>query len=319
MTNSTQSNPSELTTIKIVAAFLAIYVIWGTTFLAIRFAVATIPPFLMAGLRFFVAGAVMLVILLVRGSRLPEARYWRSAFLVGGLMMGGIGLVSFAEQRIASGVAALASSTIPIWMVVLEWLVFHGKRPTIQTFVGLGMGFAGAVLLFAPALSIRAGTGDLISMVVVLLGAVSFAVGSLASRHVPMPSDSRMSTATEMAAGGQLLLIVSVAVGEPSRVDLAAITLQSVLALVYLTVFGSIITYTAYLWLLKTVEPAKVSTNFYVNPVIAVLAGWLIADEALTMHMLIAAGLILCGVAIINVKLPRITPIRKGVYEINME
>ncbi|MBI5932006.1 MAG: EamA family transporter [Chloroflexi bacterium] len=305
MTNST--NPSQATRFKIVVAFLAIYLIWGTTFLGIRIAVETIPAFMMAGLRFFLAGSTLLTITLAQGGHFPTLRHWRSAAIVGGLMLvSGIGLVSFAEERIPSGLAALVVATIPIWMALLQWLAFGGKQPSRQVFTGLGLGFIGAILLFAPAFSTQADSDYLAGIGIVVVGAFSFATGSLYSRRAPLPEDTRISTASEMLAGGVLLMVVSLVVGEPSRVDIALISLRSILALVYLTVFGSIIGYTAYLWLLKTVEPAKVSTNFYVNPVIAVFMGWLVVGEKVTVTMIVATAIILLGVAVINTKLPRI-------------
>lgn len=305
MTDTHPPGAEKASPVKIVVAFLCIYVIWGTTFLGIRIAVETIPAFLMAGLRFTLAGGLMLPVLLARGGRFPNLLHWRSAFIVGGLMLGGgIGLLSFAEQRIPSGLAALVVATIPIWMALLEWLGVGGNRPTLQTFAGLGVGFVGAILLFAPALQGAAGGYDLGGMAIVLLGATLFATGSLYSRRAPVPDDTRISTASEMLAGGVVLLIISLLTGEPARFDVAAVSTRSLLALAYLIIFGSVVGYTAYLWLLKTVEPAKVGTNFYVNPVIAVFVGWLVADEKVTALMIVAAGVIFLGVAVINTKLP---------------
>ena len=303
MATIVHTRPTQASKLKIVAAFLAIYLIWGTTFLGIRIAVETIPPFLMAGLRFFLAGGVMLPVLLARGGRFPSRLHWRSAFIVGGLMLvSGIGLVSFAEQRVSSGLAALLAATIPLWMMLFQWLGFRGKRPSRRVFGGLVLGFGGVLLLFAPALQHSAGNDDVLGMGIVLLGAMSFALGSLYSRRAPLPEDTRISTASEMLAGGILLFILSALVGEPARLDIAAISVRSVVALAYLTVFGSIIGYTAYLWLLKTVDPAKVSTNFYVNPVVAVFAGWLILGETVTLSTLAAAVVVLLGAAVINTR-----------------
>lgn len=313
MTERIQTGPAPVPKINIVAAFLAIYLIWGTTFLAIRIAVETIPPFMMAGLRFFLAGGVMLPISLARGGRFPGLRHWRSAAIVGGLMLvGGIGLLSVAERRLPSGLAALVVATIPIWITLFEWLGFGGKRPSIRTFTGLGIGFAGVALLFVPARDTEGGKDDLGSMGIVFVGAMLFAIGSLYSRRAPLPEETRISTASEMLAGGFLLLLVSLFAGEPARLDVAAISMRSILALAYLTVFGSIVGYTAYLWLLKTVEPAKVGTNFYVNPVIAILVGGAVAGETVTLPMVIAAAVILLGVAVITTTLPRRGVTRKG-------
>lgn len=320
MAKPMQTGPTPAPTVNIVAAFLAIYLIWGTTFLAIRIAVETIPPFMMAGLRFFLAGGIMLPISLAHGGRFPSLRHWRSAAIVGGLMLvGGIGLLSVAEQRLPSGLAALEVATIPIWITLFEWVGFGGKRPRIQTFTGLGLGFAGVALLFVPALDAKAGNDDLRSMGIVLVGAMLFAIGSLYSRRAPLPEDTRISTASEMLAGGFLLLMVSLFAGEPARLDVAAISMRSILALAYLTAFGSIIGYTAYLWLLKTIEPAKVGTNFYVNPVIAVFVGGVVAGESITLPMMIATTVILLGVAVINTTLPRRGATQQGKVAIKTE
>jgi drug/metabolite transporter (DMT)-like permease len=310
MADTTPSTPPRF---KILAAFLAIYVIWGTTFLGIRIAVETIPAFMMAGLRFTLAGGIMLAALLAGGGRFPRPIHWRSALIVGGLMLaGGIGLLSYAEQRIPSGLAALVVTTIPIWIALFEWLIFRGGRPGLQTFAGLGIGFVGAALLFAPALRGAAGGYDLVGMGIVLLGAMIFALGSLASRRVPVPADSRIGTAAEMLAGGALLLIISLLSGEPARFSAAAVSTRSMLALAYLVAFGSVVGYTAYLWLLKTVDPSIVGTNFYVNPVIAVFVGWLVLDETVTPGMIVAAGVIFLGVAVTSIRLPSRKPAQEG-------
>jgi drug/metabolite transporter (DMT)-like permease len=273
----------------IVAAFLTIYLTWGTTFLAIRIAVETIPPFMVAGLRFFLAGGVMLPILLLQGGRFPGPRRWRAATIAAGLMLtGGIGLLTYAETRIPSGLAALMVATIPVWITALGWL-----------------GFGGAALLFAPALGSQVSNYDLVGMGSVSLGAFSFACGSLYARRAPLPEDTWIATASEMLAGGVLLLLIGAVVGEPLRLDVATVSTRSLLALAYLIVFGSIVSYTAYLWLLKTVEPAKAGTNFYVNPVVAVVAGALVLGEVVTVPMIVAAAVILVGVAVINTAPPR--------------
>ena len=308
---------SEPSPFKIVIAFLVVYIVFGTTFLGIRIAVETIPAFMMTGLRLILAGGLMLPVLMMQGARFPSLLHWRSAAIVGGLMLvGGLGLLSYAEERIPSGLAALVVTTVPIWVTLFEWLVFGGKRPTMQVFVGVMLGFIGAVLLFLPALDTSGGEDQRIGMGIVLAGAIIFAVGSLYSRRAPRADDARMSTASEMLAGGVMLLIVSVLVGEPSRLDLAAVSLRSIVALIYLALFGSIIAYTAFLWLLKTVEPTKATTNFYVNPVVAVFVGWLAADEEVTLTMIIAAVVILLGVAVIQSRLPRLSVLRRAPVEV---
>ena len=303
-------------TLQIVIAFLVVYIVFGTTFLAIRIAVETIPAFMMTGLRLLIAGGLMMPVLIWQGQRFPTLIHWRSAVIVGGLMLvGGLGLLSYAEERISSGLAALVVTTVPIWVTLFGWLIFGGERPTLEASVGVGIGFVGAILLFLPAIDGSAEQDQLIGMGLVLAGAITFALGSLYSRHAPRPDDARMSTAAEMLAGGVMLMVVSVVIGEPSRLDVDAVSLRSSLALLYLAIFGSIISYTAFLWLLKTVEPTKATTNFYVNPVVAVFAGWLVVDEEVTLLMIIAAGVILLGVAVIQSRLPRFTLRRRAQVE----
>jgi drug/metabolite transporter (DMT)-like permease len=285
---------------KVVAAFAAIYLIWGTTYLAIRVGVETIPPFMMAGVRYVLAGGVVMAVLLARGVSLPRRLHWRTALVVGGLMLvGGNGLLTLAEQQVASGLAALIVATAPMWMALLEWLAFRGKRPSAQVAAGLAIGFAGIALLIDPS---QLSGKDLVGVGVVLAATLFWAIGGLYSRRAPTPDNTLMGVAAEMLVGGLSLLVLSAVTGEPARLDLQAVSLNSVLAMLYLGVFGSIVGYTAFIWLLKTVDPAKVATNAYVNPVIAVFLGWLVLGEVVTLQTVIAMGIILIGVLVINTK-----------------
>ena len=289
---------NEPKALKIGLALAAVYVIWGSTYLAIRFAIETLPPFWMAGVRFLVSGLLLYGWARWRGAPRPSRVHWGSAALIGGLLlMGGNGAVVWAEQRLDSGAAALLVSTVPLWMVLFEWLRKGGTRPTLGVVAGLALGFAGLVMLVKPGGGGFNGAG----VAVLLLGCMSWAWGSLRSRHVPLPESPILTTGMEMLAGGALLMVLGLLTGEAGRLDLAGASLKSVLALGYLTTFGSLVGFTAYIWLLRVTSPALVSTYAYVNPVVAVLLGWAFAGEPLTAGMLVAAAVILTGVALITV------------------
>jgi drug/metabolite transporter (DMT)-like permease len=282
---------------KVALALATVYVIWGSTYLAIRFAIETLPPFWMAGVRFLVSGVLLYAWARWRGAARPSRVHWRSAALIGGLLLlGGNGGVVWAEQRVDSGLAALLVSTVPLWMVLFEWLRKGGTRPTLGVVAGLALGFAGLVMLVRPG----SGGIDPVGAIVLLLACVSWAWGSLRSRHVPLPESPLLATGMEMLAGGALLMVLGLLTGEAGRLDLAGASLKSALSLGYLIVFGAL-GFTAYIWLLRVTTPALVSTYAYVNPVVAVFLGWALAGEPLTGGMLAAAAVILTGVALITV------------------
>ncbi|HEX7119286.1 MAG TPA: drug/metabolite exporter YedA [Longimicrobiales bacterium] len=285
---------------RVLAAFAAVYMIWGSTYLAIRFAIETLPPFLMAGVRFLVAGVVMYVWVRLRGAPRPTRAEWMAATVIGALLLlGGNGAVVWAEQRVPSGVASLLVAIVPVWMVLLEWLRPGGTRPTLGVTAGLVVGFAGLALLVGPG-EFGGGAVDTVGAGVLVLGSLTWAVGSIYSRGAKLPSAPLLGTAMEMLAGGALLILAGLLTGEGSRLTLDAVTPRSVLALLYLIGFGSLIGYTAYVWLLKVSTPARASTYAYVNPVVAVFLGWVLADEPLTPRVLAAAAVIIGAVAVIT-------------------
>lgn len=285
----------------IILAFAAVYILWGSTYLAISVAVETIPPFFMAGVRQFLAGTLMFVFLKARGAEWPRRLHWRSAAMVGLLMLvGGNGFVTFSEQQIPSGLAALIVATVPLWMVLFDWLVFKGKRPAMQVAIGLVVGFVGVGLLIGPGQFGGDSGYDTLSLVILLLAPVLWAIGSLYSRRAPLPDNTALGTSMEMLAGGVLLGVLGLATGETARLDIAAISSESLLAVLYLIIFGSIVGFSAFVWLLKTVDPAQVSTNAYVNPVVAVFLGWLILGEPVTPQILVVAGVIIVAVILIT-------------------
>lgn len=286
---------------KVAAAFAIVYVIWGSTYLAILFAIETLPPLLMAAARFLLAGGILFAWALSRGIPLPTRRQWAGCAVAGLLMlMLGNGAVVWAETRIPSGVAALIVAIVPCWMVLLEWLR-GGDRPTGRVIAGLALGLVGLILLVGPEGFMGGDQIDRVGAGILVLGGFAWAAGSIYTRGRDMPAP-RMSTAAQMLAGGAGLVVLGTVFGEWGRLDMAGVSMRSVLGLLYLVVFGSIIAYSAYVWLLQVSTPARVSTYAYVNPVVAVFLGWLLAGEALTMRMGVAAAVIVAGVALITLK-----------------
>jgi drug/metabolite transporter (DMT)-like permease len=287
---------------QILAAFGAVYIIWGSTYLAIRFALETMPPFLLAGVRYVVAGLIVYGFQRARGGVRPKPVHWRSALIVGALLiLVGNGAVVWAELRIPSGIAALVVAISPCWMVLLDWLWDGNARPSVLTAAGLLLGFAGLALLIAPGVTGAAGGLDVPGLGAVVFGSLCWAVGSVYSKRAPLPRPQLLATGMEMLCGGVLLVVLGAAVGEVGSVELSAISLRSALALLYLIVFGSLIAFAAYVWLLQEVPAARVSTYAYVNPLVAVLLGWALAGEELTATKGAAAAVIIAGVIMITV------------------
>ncbi len=284
---------------QVVLAFAAVYVLWGSTYLAIRFGVETIPPFLMAGLRHLTAGTLLFAWLRLRGTPRPQARHWRSAAIIGGLLLlGGNGLVTWAEQRVPSGLAALIVASVPIWMTVLDGLQ-RRERPHGVVVAGLAMGLGGIVLLVAPGRFAGGSHVDPLGAAALLTAALLWAVGSLYSRRVALPSSTLLATAMEMIAGGVILLVASSVAREWQGFSVAAVSARSLFALGYLIVAGSLLGFTAYIFLLGATTPARVSTYAYVNPLVAVFLGWLLAGESVTPRTGLAAVVIVAAVALI--------------------
>jgi drug/metabolite transporter (DMT)-like permease len=280
-------------------ALLIVYVVWGSTYLAIRIAIETLPPFLMAGVRFLVAGGVLYAWAVRRGDRAGDAPgrvEWISATIVGaGLFLGGNGGVVLAEERIASGVAALLVATLPLWMTLLAWLMYR-ERPARVAWIGLPLGFLGTALLVGP---VEAGGIDPVGAAACLLGSISWAAASLYSRQARLPARIHLSTAMQMIAGGVCMTVAGILTGELARVRPETFSLASILALAYLIVAGSLVAFSAYAWLLRAAPTSLVSTYAYVNPVVAVLLGWAFAAEPITPRMAVAGGIILAAVALI--------------------
>jgi len=284
---------------QIALAFAAVYVLWGSTYLGIRVGVETIPPFLLAGVRHLTAGTLMYVWLRSRGAERPTRRHWKSAAIVGGLMLvGGNGLVTWAERTVPSGLAALIVASVPIWMTVID-AAQHRQRPHGVVVVGLAMGILGIGLLVAPGSKGGSASVNPLGAAALLAAALFWSIGSLHSRRASLPSSVWVATSIEMIAGGTLLLFTSAVTREWAGFSLAAVSLRSVLALGYLIVAGSLLGFSAYVFLLSATTPARVSTYAYVNPVVAVFLGWALLSEPVSARMLIAAAIIVAAVALI--------------------
>lgn len=285
----------------VVGAFALVYVIWGSTYLAIRFAIETLPPLLMAGVRFLVAGGLLYAWGRRRGGTAASRAEWRAAAVIGALLLvGGNGAVVVAQQWIPSGLAALIVGAVPLWMVLIDWGWGGRDRPTPRVLVGLVTGFGGVALL-AGSPGVGAGGGlELVGAALVLAGGVAWAAGSIYARHAPTPASARLAVGTQMLCGGGLLLFLGTISGEWGRVDVEAVSLKSALALLYLVVMGAIVAYSAYIWLLRVSTPVRVGTYAYVNPVVAIFLGWWLAAEPVTPRSLLAAAVILGSVVTIT-------------------
>jgi drug/metabolite transporter (DMT)-like permease len=284
----------------LVAAFFAIYVIWGSTYLGIRVALESIPPFLMAGVRALLAGVALAgwALLRDRPAR-PTARQLANAALLGFLfMVTGNGLVVWAEQYVPSGLAALLAGVTPIWTSLLLWALPGGRAPSAGMALGLVTGFAGAALLVAPAdlggAPIHPG-----GAAALMVASVTWAAGSVLAPRLDLPRSRPLSTGLQMLAAGAMLAVAALAAGDVARFDPGALTARSLVAFAYLVVFGSLVAFSAFAWLLQVSTPERTATTAYVNPIVAVLLGWLFAGEPVTARTLVAGALIVGAVAVI--------------------
>ncbi|GAB5519587.1 MAG: drug/metabolite exporter YedA [Rhodothermales bacterium] len=308
MLTGSSSRTSSLT---LVLAFGAVYVIWGSTYLAIRIAVETIPPLLMIGARFGLAGLLMYGWLRLRGRPATSRRQWLQAAWIGTLMLGmGTGSVAWAEQYISSGLAALLVTTVPLWMVLLDWLWKGNTQPSVRLFAGLALGGFGIFLLVQPTLNADALAVGPGVIVLVLLGAFSWSATSIYAKTADRVADPFVASAMQMTGGGMALIATGLILGEGQAFDVSTITQASFVGWAYLLVFGSFIAFSAYVWLNRNVSASKVATYAYVNPVVAVLLGWWMLDEAVTLQMILAMVLLLAAVALLSLPPQTFTPAR---------
>jgi len=296
-------SPSPL---LLLGALLTVYVIWGSIYLGIRLAIASIPPFFMAGTRFLAAGGAMFLFALIRGAKLPSLTEWRDALIVGGsLLLVGTGGVTFAEQYVPSGTAALLVATVPVFLTVFAWITGLGPRPSAMVSLALVLGLLGVSVLARPSvqsnLSPTSQYNWYSGIIALLVAAAVWAAGSLYSRKAARPSSAILGVGIQLICGGALLMLFSISTGEASRVDWSRITPQSTFAWLYLVSVGSIIAFTAYIWLARVCSPAVVGTHAFVNPIVAVILGWAIAGEQLDGRTISGAAVIVVAVVIILV------------------
>jgi drug/metabolite transporter (DMT)-like permease len=304
MQNQLIKNTNNRNLAVLIAAFAAVYIFWGSTYLAIKYAIETLPPFLMAGSRFLFAGSILY--LWARFSKdyeKPSFKHWRTSFIVGTLLLlGGNGGVVLAQKYISSSLAALLIATEPFWIVLLSWLWLKGARPNWKAVLGLLIGFFGVYLLIVGQSESAAGGagGQLLGAFFVIAGAFSWALGSMYGLRATTPKSSALTAGMQMLSGGAVLTLVGFLKGEWTTFNVADVSANSIFGVVYLIIFGSLIGFTAYSWLLKNAPPAMVSTYAYVNPIVAVFLGWLIAGESFTGQMLVGATIIVGSVVLIT-------------------
>ena len=296
----TTTRPSR---VLVVLAFAAVYIIWGSTYLGIRLAIETLPGFLMAATRFLIAGGILFIFASLKGAPVRQSfANWRRAIIIGALLLlCGNGGVTWAEKYVASSFAALLVATEPLWVVVLKWAITH-RRPNAKVLLGVFIGLAGVALLVSDGFTWGAGASklSLVAGGVVLLAGFAWAAGSVYSNRNPIEAPTSMAAGMEMLAGGGLLLLLALVTGDVGRLNLQHTSWTSIGAFVYLMLFGSLVGFTAYSWLLNNVTPESAATYGYVNPVVAVLLGWSIAGEPLKLKMILAAAIIVASVVLIT-------------------
>lgn len=296
---------------KIVLAFAIIYFVWGSTFLAIRVGVREVPPFLLAAMRFLVAGFVLCAWMLARGERSPNARQWISAFFVALLIfVFDYGLLFWAEQRVPSGPAAVMMATIPVFMALSEIVILGTQRLTLRLASALLVGLAGVVVLTSNSLNLGGAPIDTAGAVALIVASISWSLASALTRKLPLPASKVMNSGVQMLAGGVLLTAASAALGEFRNFHPRAVSREAWLALIYLIVAGSIIGFTAYTWLIHHESPTKVGTYAYVNPVVAVLLGYFAGGETIGARTILGTMCVLIGVVVITTTRakPRVSP-----------
>jgi drug/metabolite transporter (DMT)-like permease len=297
----TPAQIAKRNSMRIILAFAAVYVLWGSTYLFIKYAIETIPPFLLGASRFVVSGGLLYALARWRGAPNPSAPELRLAAVTGVLMLGlGNGGVMLAEKTVPSGAVALIVSTVPIWVVMIDWLRPKGTRPRKAMFAGLALGLAGMVILIGPKAIVGQGHIDEFGTLILLVGSIAWSMGTLMTRWSTRPGSPLVFAALQMLAASAAMLVMSLISGDWREFSWSSQTGLSVFSFWYLVIAGSIIGYTAYVYLLGVVSAAKASTYAYVNPIIAVVLGWLFANEPLGARTLLATAVILGGVAIIT-------------------
>ena len=296
---SPPQSPVRMTTLVLVA-FAAVYVVWGSTYLAIRIGVESFPPLILAGLRHFTVGLFLYPVLRKKTGISPTIAHWRTAVIAGALLLfAGNGGLSWAERTVPSGIASLLVASVSLWLVIVDWLRPGGVKPVLRVVMGLLIGFAGLALLVGPAHLGGSERVDPRGAAVLVFASLAWACGSLYSKYGGMPSSPMLGVAMQSFAGGAILLIAALFAGEFRGLHLGAISLRSWLAIAYLIVFGSGIGFSAYIYILHKSTAARVATYAFVNPVVALFLGWLMAGETITLRTVIAAAVILTAVILV--------------------
>jgi drug/metabolite transporter (DMT)-like permease len=300
---------------KTLLAFAIIYFVWGSTFLAIRVGVHEVPPLILAAMRFSTAGLVLYLWMLARGERSPSWREWRSAALLGTVIfVFDYGLLFWAEQRVPSGIAAVMLATIPAFMALSEIIFLRTQRLTVRLVLALLIGIGGVAVLMNHSLNLGGAAIDKLGAMALIFASISWSVASAVSRKVPLPQSKVMSSGAQMLAGGVFLAIAAAAFGEFRNFHPASVSREVWFSLVYLIVAGSIIGFTAYVWLIHHESPTKVGTYAYVNPIVAVLVGYFLGGEALSMRTILGSVFILVSVVVITT-----TPAKKPIAALAVE
>jgi drug/metabolite transporter (DMT)-like permease len=287
--------------VKVLLAFITVYLVWGSTYVAIKFTLESMPPFLMVAIRFTIAGAIMYAAMRLRGAPKPDRSHVFSTAILGILLLvfGSTGVV-LATRSVPTGVVSLLVATVPAYIVLLQWLKPGGMRPTKRVVIGLLLGTTGLALLLRPSSFATSGGIDAFGVICVLIGSLGSAAGALYARSAKLPDSQHLASGMEMLFAGLILFVISFFAGEFSYFQHVNISMKSGLALLYLITFGSMLAFSAYGWLLKMVTPSRVSTYAYVNPVVAVFLGWVLAGEGVTTQTIIGASVILSAVFLIS-------------------
>src|SRR6202166_2610038 len=286
---------------KTLLAFAIIYFVWGSTFLAIRVGVREVPPLILAAMRFFVAGVVLYVWMIARGERSPSGREWRSACLLGiVIFVMDYGLLFWAEQRVPSGIAAVMLATIPVFMALSEIIFLRTQTLTIRLVLALLIGIGGVAGLMSRSVNLGGAPIDKMGAVALIFASISWSVASALTRKLTLPASKVMSSGAQMLAGGVFLAVTAAALGEFRNFHPWSVSREVWFALLYLIVAGSIVGFTAYVWLIHHESPTKVGTYAYVNPIVAVLVGYFLGGEALSLRTILGTVFVLIGVVVIT-------------------
>src|ERR1700756_4640919 len=294
------SHASAAPRTMLLVAFAAVYILWGSTYFFIRIGVETIPPFVLAGIRHIAIGIIFYSHFCYQSEEKPAPAQWRTTIITGLLLLlCGNGALPWAETRVPSGIASLLVATVSLWMVILDWVRPGGVRPGPRVLIGFVLGFAGIALLVGPSHLGGSERVNPLGAVVLILGSLAWAAGSIYSRHHPVPHSPLLGVAMQSLAGGAGLWIVAAASGELQQFHPAQVTLRSWLAVLYLFSFGSALGFSAYIYILKHSTASRVATYAFVNPVVALFLGWSLGGEQITLRTLIASGTILAAVLLV--------------------